>query len=209
MSITAKQSEKQFDLVPSGNHLAICYQMIEIGTEVGEYQGVPNRLHKVRIVWELCNEKKVFDPAKGEQPYSIGKDYTLSMHEKATMRHDLQSWRGKAFTDEEASNFDITKLLGKPCLLNVIHKTSKTGNNYATIAGVTAVPKGTPVPIQVNPSFEFSFDQWDDKKFATLPEWLRKRIEATPQFKRRLEGTPESPPEPIFNEEEDSEKLPF
>lgn len=205
--ITAKQSEKQFDLVPAGNHLAICYQMIEIGTEEGEYNGEVKKSYKVRIVWELCNEKKVFNPEKGEQPYSIGKDYTLSMHEKATLRHDLQSWRGKAFTDEEANGFDITKLLGKPCMLNVIHKTSKTGNNYATIAGVTAVPKGMPVPAQSNPSFVFSYDEWSDQKFAALPEWLKNRISVTPEFKSRLEGPPVGD-EP-FADVEDDEKLPF
>jgi hypothetical protein len=156
-------------------------------------------------VWELSNEKKVFDPAKGEQPYSIGKDYTLSMHEKATLRHDIQSWRGKAFTDEEASGFDIAKLIGKPCMLNVIHRTSKNGGTYANIAGVTAVPKGMTVPAQVNPSFEFSFGDWNDQKFATLPEWLRKRIEATPEFKQRLEAPVGDEP---FNDD-DSEKLPF
>jgi len=207
--ITAKTSEKQFDLVPSGNHLAICYQMIEIGTETVDFNGDVKKVHRVRIVWELSNEKKVFDPAKGEQPYSIGKDYTLSMHEKATLRHDLQSWRGKAFTDDEAGSFDITKLIGKPCMLNVIHRTSKNGGTYANIAGVTAVPKGMNVPSQVNPSFVFSFDDWNDSKFATFPEWLRKRIEATPQFKQRLEGPPIGD-EPIFDtKEDDGSDLPF
>lgn len=209
MSITAKSSEKTFDLVPAGNHLAICYQMIEIGTEESDFQGELKKAYKVRVTWELCNEKKVFDPAKGEQPYSIGKDYTLSMHEKATLRHDLQSWRGKSFTDEEAGSFDITKLLGKPCMLNVIHNTSKkTGNQYAAIAGVTAVPKGMTVPAQVNPSFVFSYDEWNDSKFATLPEWLRKRIEATPEFRRRLELP--SPIEDMGDDgPENHEELPF
>jgi hypothetical protein len=205
MGITAKQSEKQFELVPSGNHLARCYQMIEIGTEQGEYMGQPKEYHRIRIVWELPNEKKVFNSEKGEQPFSIGKDYTLSMHEKATLRHDLQSWRGKAFTDEEASSFDITNLLGKPCMLNVIHETSKNnGKIYAKIAGVTAVPKGMPVPDQVNESFMLSFEDWDDKKFATLPDWLKQRIEKTPQFKSRLDG-----PTPFEEKQDDPDGLPF
>jgi hypothetical protein len=208
MGITAKQSEKQFELVPAGNHLARCYQMIEIGTEEIEYNGDKKLVHRVRIVWELPNEKKVFNPEKGEQPFSIGKDYTLSMHEKATLRHDLQSWRGKAFTDEEANSFDITKLLGKPCMLNVIHEQSKNGNNYAKIAGVTAVPKGMPVPNQVNESFMLSFEDWDDKKFSALPDWLKQRIEKTPQFKKRFE--PVAVPqweEPASND--DGSDLPF
>lgn len=203
MGITAKQSEKQFELVPAGNHLARCYQMIEIGTEEIEYNGEKKNVHRVRIVWELPNEKKVFNPEKGEQPFSIGKDYTLSMHEKATLRHDLQSWRGKAFTDEEANSFDITKLLGKPCMLNVIHEQGKNGNTYAKIAGVTAVPKGMPVPDQVNESFMLSFEDWDDKKFAALPDWLKQRIEKTPQFKSRLDGPIEEA------KEDDSSELPF
>lgn len=190
MSITAKQPEQKFDLVPAGNHLAICYQMIEIGTEERDYQGDKKSAYTVRVVWELPNEKKVFNEEKGEQPFSIGKDYTLSMHEKANLRHDLQSWRGKSFTDQEASGFDITKLISKPCMLNVIHVQSNKGNVYAKIAGVTPVPKGMTVPAQTNESFVHSYDQWDDKKFSTLPEWLRLRIEKTPEFKRRLEGPP-------------------
>lgn len=209
MGITAKQSEKQFELTPAGNHLARCYQMIEIGTEEIEYNGDKKSVHRVRIVWELPNEKKVFNPEKGEQPFSIGKDYTLSMHEKATLRHDLQSWRGKAFTDDEANSFDITKLLGKPCMLNVIHETSKSGNNYAKIAGVTAVPKGMTVPDQVNESFMLSYEDWDDKKFAALPEWLKQRIEKTPQFKKRLDPMPvQQWDEPLANDSPNDD-LPF
>ena len=209
MPITAKSPETKFELVPQGNHVARCYSMIEIGTEEIVYQGEKKTAYKVRITWELPNEKKVFNPEKGEQPYSVSKDYTLSMHEKATLRHDLQNWRGKAFSDDEARSFDITKLIGKPCMLNIIHKTSeKNGNSYANIAGVTAIPKGLTVPDQINPSFVFAHSEWDDNKFALLPEWLRARIEKTPEFKRRLENPPVGD-EPIFKDDDDSEKLPF
>lgn len=203
--ITAKQSEKQFEIPPAGNHLAICYQMIEIGTEKGEYMGQPKENYNCRIVWELPNERKVFDPDKGEQPHIIGRDYTLSMGEKANLRHHIDSWRGKALTDEEAQKFDITVLLGKPCMLNVIHGTTKAGKQYAKVASIAPVPKGMPIPPQTNPSFVFSYDEWDDKKFAALPDWLRKRIELTPEFKQRLE-TPPIGDEPFTDVQDD---LPF
>lgn len=186
MPITAKAPETKFELVPSGNHIARCYSMVEVGTEVVEYQGEKKSQYKVRITWELPNEKKVFSTDKGEQPYSVSKDYTLSMHEKSNLRHDLENWRGKAFTEAEAKAFDISKLLGAPCMLNVIHRQSQAGNPYATISGITAVPKGFITPIQINPSFILSYDEWNDHKFSTLPEWLRKRIEATPEYKQRL-----------------------
>jgi hypothetical protein len=181
--------------------------MIEIGTEETEFQGKKKSLYKVRITWELPNEKKTFDPAKGEQPFSISKDYTLSMFDQANLRHDLESWRGKAFTDEEAKAFDITKLVGVPCLLNVVHALSQKGKNYSKITGVTPLIKGMNCPAQINPSFIFSYDTWEDQKFAGLPDYIKKRIEATPEFKARLEGPPPPTDEPIFQDDEDS--LPF
>lgn len=187
MPITAKESEVKFELVPAGNHVARCYSMIEIGTEEQEFQGKKKSLYKVRVTWELPNERKVFDPAKGEQPFSISKDYTLSMFDQANLRQDLESWRGKAFTEEEAKGFDITKLIGVPCLLNIVHVLSQKGSEYSKIAGVTPLIKGMNCPPQINPSFVFAFDEWDDQKFAGLPEFIRKRIEATPEFKNRLE----------------------
>ena len=60
-----------------------------------------------------------------------------------------------------------------------------------------------PVPDQVNESFMLSFEDWDDKKFAALPDWLKQRIEKTPQFKSRLDGPIEEA------KEDDSSELPF
>ncbi len=208
MPITAKESEVKFELVPAGNHIARCYSMIEIGTEEQEFQGKKKSLYKVRVTWELPNEKKVFDPSKGEQPFSISKDYTLSMFDQAALRQDLESWRGKPFNETEAKAFDITKLIGVPCLLNVVHTKSQKGSDYSKIAGVTPLPKGFICPPQVNTSFVFAYDEWNDQKFAGLPEYLRKRIEATPEFKKRLDG-PLVDNEPMFQNDEQHDDLPF
>jgi len=211
MPIIAKQSDVVFELVPAGNHVARCYSMIEIGTEESEFQGKKKNLYKVRITWELPNEKKVFDVAKGEQPFSISKDYTLSMFDQANLRQDLESWRGKEFTDIEAKSFDIAKLIGVPCMLNVIHKASQAGKMSSRVSGVTPIPKGFQCPAQVNPSFIFSYDDWDDKKFAGLSDWLKGRIEKTPEFKARLERAAVAH-EPDFSDSEepdDNSALPF
>ncbi len=209
MPITAKESDVKFELVPAGNHVARCFSMIEIGTEESEFQGKKKHLYRVRVTWELPNEKKVFDQAKGEQPFTISKDYTLSMFDQANLRQDLESWRGKAFTEDEAKSFDITKLIGVPCLLNVVHTVSQKGSSYSKISGVTPLIKGMNCPPQINPSFVFSYDTWDDKKFAGLPEYIRKRIESTPEFKKRLE-TPiiATAPDDLF-EPHEADELPF
>lgn len=205
MSIIAQNKGGNYEPVPAGNHLARCYSMIQIGTIIDPQFQTPRSL--VRVTWELPNEKKVFKEENGEQPFSISKEYTISMNEKANLRKDLESWRGKGFTEKEAESFDITKLLSVPCLLNVIHKTSGKGNTYATVSTISPVPKGMTCPTQINPTFELSYSNWDNKKFATLPDYLKEKMQQTSEFKAILEG--EQPPigeEPIQDSQDD---LPF
>jgi len=189
MIIAEAKENKTFELVPSGNHIARCYSMVHIGTLEEEFQGEKKNLNKVRITWELPTETKVFNPEKGEQPYSISKEYTLSLHEKSTLRKDLESWRGKGFTEDEAKAFDIAKLLGKPCMLNVIHKTSKSGNGYAAISSISSVPKGMICPEQVNPNFEFSYSEFSQAKFDSMPDWLKDKMKLTPEYRKATEAT--------------------
>ena len=114
MAILATTTATQRELIPAGNYLARCYQMIEIGTVREIILGEEKVLKKVRIGWELPTEKRVFNEEKGEQPFVISKEFTLSMHEKSSLRGMLKSWRGKDFTEDEAKAFDITNLIGKP-----------------------------------------------------------------------------------------------
>lgn len=172
--------------------------------------GKKKQLYKVRVTWELPGEKKVFDAAKGEQPFSISKKYTLSMHEKSNMRKDLESWRGRGFTDDEARAFDITKLLSVPCMLNIIHKTSQGSNQYAAISSVTPMPKGMLCPPQINSTFVLSYDDVDwNAKFMGLPDYVREMIEATPEFHKRLNGGhSDVGEEPAFTTDKEDD-LPF
>ena len=141
MPITATNTQTQREPIPAGNYIARCYQMIEIGTVKETILGKDRISPKVRIGWELPTELKVFKEENGEQPCVISKEYTLSMAEKANLRIALKSWRGKDFTEDEAKSFDITKLLGVPCMINIIHKPSKDGLKiYEEISGITPLP---------------------------------------------------------------------
>jgi hypothetical protein len=166
------------ELIPADNYIARCYKMIEIGTVEEVILGEKKILHKVRIGWELPTEMRVFDKEKGEQPLVIDKEYTLSMNEKANLRKDLKSWRGKDFTEDEARSFDITKLIGAPCMLNIIHKTSKKDPSkvYEEIAGITPMPKGVPCPEQINRSFVLSYDEFDVELFDMLPDFIKNKM---------------------------------
>ena len=184
MSINATNNGVARELIPAGNYIARCYMMIEIGT-VDEYvMGKNVRAKKVRIGWELPTELKVFREEKGEQPLVISKEYTLSMNEKANLRKDLKSWRGKDFTEDEAKSFDITKLIGAPCMLNIIHKpkVSDPTSSYEQIAGITPMPKGMKAPAQINKTFILSYDSFNQEMFDSLPEFIRTKMQGSLEY---------------------------
>lgn len=197
MAITAKKGEAfEKELIEAGNYVARCYKMVEIGTVEDEFLGVKKQMHKVRIGWELPTELKTFNPEKGEQPCVIDKEYTLSLADKANLRKDLQSWRGKAFSDEEAEAFDITKLLGVPCMLNIIHVQGKKDptKTYQAIGSVSPMPKGLVCPPQINDTFVFDYENFDDDKFNSLPDFIKEQIVKTPEYKEAISQTVEASP---------------
>lgn len=183
-SIYAKQPEqKAFELVEPGNYMARCYSMIQLGTHVSEYAGKQTKRERVRITWELPTELKKEGEYAGK-PFAIGEEFTLSMSDMGNLRPMLESWRGKAFTEEEAQSFDITKVLEIPCLLNVIHKTNKDGKKtFAVIQSVSPLPKGMTCPPQVNETFIFTTEDFDGSELSKLPEFIQKRIMDSLEYK--------------------------
>jgi hypothetical protein len=74
----------------------------------------------------------------------VQKRYTASLNEKATLRKDLESWRGKPFTKEELAAFDLEKLLGANGLFSVVHIKGRKdpSQTFAAIQSAMALPKG-------------------------------------------------------------------
>ncbi len=197
--------------VPAGTYVARCYSMIHIGTVEENIMGESKWLNKVRITWELPTETKVFKEESGEQPFVISKEFTLSMNEKANLRKFLEGWRGKGFSEDEAKAFDITALLGKPCMISVIHKTSKKGNLFAEISSCSALPKGLICPDQVNANLEINYtDHWSAQEFSKLPQFIKDKMVSSKEFKSMM--NPEVIDMPNTSDEHSQDKaddLPF
>lgn len=193
MGIIAKKSGGDFKRVNPGTYVARCYSMIEIGTITEEYAGEKKRQHKVMLTWELPTELEIFDADKGEEPYAVSKTYTLSMHEKATLRRDLESWRGQGFTEKEAEAFDITALLGKPCMLSIIHRPGKVDPSkiYVEIASISNMPRGLACPDQINPTRMLSFDNWNQELYDGLSDYVKDKIASSEEYAKMNAGTPE------------------
>jgi len=210
--LTAKATnEKQFELAPEGTHIARCIQIVDLGTQSVEFNGEKKEQHKARITWELPNEQRVFKEENGEQPFLVSKEFTVSLSDKANLRKVLESWRGKAFEENELQGFDVMNVLGVPCMLQIIHKTSKSGNKYAEISSVMKLMKGTVCPNQINPSTSLSFEDWNETIFNGLNEWLRDKIKLSPEYRqlREPENTHIQDNDITGGRNDDGDGLPF
>lgn len=179
-----KKGGIDIDPIEAGSYPARIYQMVEIGTIVG-FQG--KLQNKVRITFELPTETMVFKEEKGEQPRVISQEYTLSFHEKSTLRKVIEACDPKALeVDEDGfmEEFDVETLVGKPLLITIAQKPKKDGNGvYSFIDNCTRLPKGMSCPAPVNPPSVLSYDKWNEDVFQALPQFIREKIEGAEEYK--------------------------
>jgi len=134
MTLLARRPTKSFAQAPEGLFAGCCVDVQNLGLVQGAY----GAKHKVRLVWQL-------DLTTDEgRRYEVARVYTLSLHERATLRKDLESWRGRAFTEKELDGFDLERLLGVNCQIQVVQRLGDDGTIYANVATVISPAKGQP-----------------------------------------------------------------
>jgi hypothetical protein len=180
-----------YEPIAAGTYVARCYSMVHLGTIKESYMGEEKYVNKVRLTFELPTELKVFKEENGEQPQVISKEFTLSLGDKSNLRAFLNSWRGKALTEDECKSFDIAVLAGKACTLSIIHKTSKvSGKTYAEIASIGGVMKGMAVPDLINPEMVFSVTNFDQVAFDSFPDFIKEKIQSSNEYQQILKSGP-------------------
>lgn len=174
---------------PAGTFPAVCYRVIDLGTQDSTYMGEVKRQHKVLLSWEIHDEDAVTEDG---QPMTIHQRYTWSTHEKAALRKHLEAWRGKAFSDADfgPGGFDIKNVIGVSCFLGIQHNV-KGDKTYANISAVSKLPKGIPAPQMVNePVFVWlTKDLFDQNAFSKLTDNLRDIIRKAPEYGRIVNGS--------------------
>ena len=182
MGIIARKNdnEKTFEPIPQGLHLAICYGIFDIGTHLSEKYKTKYR--KIIIVWELPEDRIKIEKEDGlkDLPRAFSNQYTLSLGDNSFLRRDLESWRGKGFSHDELKGFDITKLLGVACQLNIIHK-QEGDKLYQNLSGIVQAPKGYK-PILENPKIYYSIEEHGEDIPDATPDWIVKKIKSCEEW---------------------------
>lgn len=135
MSIIARVPDGKFTPAPEGLHHAVCVDVIDLGV----LQTTWGDKHKVRLVWQI----EEADTETGKR-FEARKQFNLSLHEKATLRKDLEAWRGRKFTADELKGFDLEKLLGVNCQIQIVHEIGEDASIWANVQAVVPAPKNVP-----------------------------------------------------------------
>lgn len=183
MGLIAKDSGGNFEPAPAGNHIARCYSLIDIGMQHGEYQGKPTAREQIIIGWELPEEIMPHEDGQQGDPFTVSEFFTNTLSEKGKLRPILESWRGRAFTDAELDGFDLTTIVGVPCMVNVVHKPKSGGGVRATVTSVTPLPKSMKCPPAMRPKVIFDCDNPDMELFNSFGDGMKKLIERSDNWR--------------------------
>jgi hypothetical protein len=130
----APTSRASFTPAPEGLHLAVCCDVVDLGIVASKFGDKA----KCRLVFQL----EAVNPATGRR-HDCRKLYTLSLHPKAALRKDLEGWRGRKFAVADLQfGFNLNKLLGANCQLQVVHDVDDDGARWANITAILPAPKG-------------------------------------------------------------------
>ena len=153
------------------------------------------------IGWEIPDE--TIEREDGTHARTINKRYTASLNESATLRQDLAAWRGRDFTPEELAAFDLHSIVGKSCMISVIHR-DYNGRPYANVGSIMALPKGTKPDKLSEDVLVFDLDSASIEDVEKLPKWIGDTIKKSSTYKEKTMTPPE-----VTELPEDDGDLPF
>jgi hypothetical protein len=196
MPIIAKSKGGDFPPLPVGLQHAVCYGVVDIGTQP-QINPKFRASRKVVFMFELPGERIELE-REGKMvnlPRAISETFTLSLGSKSNLRPMLEGWRGREFTAAELEAFDVSKVCGANCFLNIVHK-QKDGKTYANIGGINPLPKGMkPISVE-NPRLVFTLDDFPGSTPVTfpanMPEWIKGKIIQSEEYMRK-QDTPAEP----------------
>jgi hypothetical protein len=120
---------------PAGPVQGVCFKVFDVGVQASSF----GEAHKILIVWEITTRYTKGDFK--DKRMLVNKPYTASLGPKANLRKDLEQWKGKPFNEFELKGFDIERLVGVNCMLNIVLE-SKGENTYANVGSIMGLPAG-------------------------------------------------------------------
>lgn len=187
MGLDAKENQKtQKPLIPEGPHVALLWQIVDLGTQQVIFNNEAKSMHKISLGFEFQDHMHTYDEKVGPQPISIFQEYTFSLNPKANFRKMMDSWIKKPVTSLSYEKFQ--KLLGRSALITVEHGTSKDGKlKYNNISfkgiGVSKRPDSMDFPKKtLNEPLLFALDHFSWETFDRLNKFTQEKIRKSEEW---------------------------
>ena len=191
---SSKRKPQQKPIPPEGQHLGLLYAIVDLGTQMESFKGQPAKeVPKIHFSWEFPRLKAIFNPEKGPQCLGAFQEYSYSLGAKANFGKMINSWLKKDKQIEALSYDTLTKILGRPCIIPIEHKSNKDYPEikYANIAGngvaVYKRPEDVKFPAETsNEKLIFALDHFSWEVFNKIPRFLQEKIEHSLEWPKVL-----------------------
>lgn len=171
--------------IPPGSHVGLLAEIIHLGVQRGEYEGVVSYKDKVLFTFELPDI--TLDDGR---PVRMSKVETNSSSNRSNYLKLVKALTGKQDLSE---GIELDKLIGSPVLLQVEDNKKGTGSNIKVYMAVPAVIRTNLKPLMSEPRLLLDVEKIGDE-IKKLPDWIQKMINS-----RISDSIPE-----IGNDSEDS-----
>jgi hypothetical protein len=126
---------------------------------------------KVALGFELLGET-----TEADEPVVLYRTCNVTLGPKSTLRGIVEALQGRKLNGSK--DFDIVEVVNRPCSVKVSHTDETTdGKVYANIDSVSPLKEGQTAGPARSPVLIYSMDDPDDFARASLPSWIRDRIE--------------------------------
>lgn len=207
MGMEIKQNPPKRTKVPAGLASAVCVGIFDVGDQPGFGKNAHKTFPTIFLEFELVETRD----DKGN-PFLVSQNYFPNFRNNSRLKEHLEGWRAKKFTAEELKGFDIEKLLGVPCQINIVHNETSAGGLYANIASIMPWAKGKPKVAPKRAKLKFFFGEKQEPD-PDLPEFWLNKIKAAPQFETYMNsdedhGDAHEEPEST-SQADDDDDIPF
>jgi hypothetical protein len=184
-------SDKGPKVLPrEGITLAVCYAIIDLGTQTKQFPGKPATTQQLlQFGFEIPSQLHTFDEKKGPQPLAVFQEYSYTCTDRSKLPKVLKSWGALKTELQEITPELLQKYLGAPCMITIEYsKPNAAGKQYANIQGnglgITRRMQEFVVPTNY-PKNELLFLNLDDfnwNTFSKLAPFLQEKIKGCAEW---------------------------
>lgn len=177
------------EVCPAENLRAIVTGIYFVGTQVNKFQ--PDQRPALKIVMRFEVDSQKTDGSN----HLLSSVFTYSLHERSALSKQFGPIMGNAWPQKDGDPFDLTILLGLPCMVDIKHNVKPDGTVSAKIDKISKMPRGfSPFETDSN-QVVWCFDDPGAMAAEGVPDWIKKMAEESVELAgSNLSSVPASTP---------------